>query len=99
MCFWAKKHYKNSAHNDSNIEEDTVRYDNNNDFPRVILKSKPQPKLSTVAMCRPKSPPVQSEQRQKQSYKESEDIVEEHLDYEGLDIQTVQQQEIYEDIH
>ena len=99
MCFWAKKHYKNSAHNDSNIEGDTVRYDNNKEFPQVILKSKPQPKLSTVAMSRPQSqaPFVPIKQRQQKSYKgENEDYVEAQLDYEEFD---VEQQEIYEEVN
>ena len=73
VCFWAKKHYKNSAHNDSNIEGDTVHYDNI-EFPQVILKSKPQPKLSTtVAMPQSQAPP---KQRQQKSYQEeNEDYV------------------------
>ena len=99
VCFWTKKHYKRFTHYDCNTEGDTVRYDNNKDFPQVVLKSKPQPKLSTVVMSRPQSPPVASEQRQKQRYERNEDIVEQHEDYEGLDMETVQQQEIYEDIH
>uniref|UniRef100_A0A1X7SPR1 Ig-like domain-containing protein n=1 Tax=Amphimedon queenslandica TaxID=400682 RepID=A0A1X7SPR1_AMPQE len=66
VYFWVKKHYKRFPHYDSNTEGDTVRYDNNKDFPQVMLKSKPQPKLSTVKMSRPQSPPVASEKRQKQ---------------------------------
>ena len=88
VCFWAKKHYKNSAHNDSNIEGATVHYNNNKEFPQVILKSKPQPKLSTtVAMSRPQSqaPP---KQRQQKSYKEeNEDYVEVQLDYDKFDVE------------
>ena len=99
VCFWAKKHYKNSAHNDSNIEGDAVHYDNK-EFPQVILKSKHQPKLSTtVAMSRPQSqaPFVPIKQRQQKSYKEeNEDYAEAQLDYEEFD---VEQQEIYEEVN
>ncbi|XP_019850237.1 PREDICTED: uncharacterized protein LOC109580996 [Amphimedon queenslandica] len=99
VYFWAKKHYKNPAHNDSNIEGDTVRYDNNKEVPQVILKSKPQPKLPTVAMSRPQSqaPSVPIKQRQQKSYEEeNQDYVRGQLDYEEFD---VQQQEIYEKVH
>ncbi|XP_019862115.1 PREDICTED: uncharacterized protein LOC109590660 [Amphimedon queenslandica] len=99
VCFWAKKHYKSSSHNDSNIEGNTVRYDNNKEFPQVILKSKPQPKLSTVVMSKPQShaPSVLIKQRQQKSYEEeNHDYVGEQLDYEEFD---VEQQEIYEEVN